>query len=335
MEKTISAPTAAMLYKLMGSYGLDSDVIYQAVGLSKDDFKNPEKRIGHATVAALWNKAEELIADPCYGLSAAKIWRPSDLGALGYAWLASSSLRTSLNRLSRYARIATDLLELNLSEQDERFILEFNFIDNKTPLIAQIDGSMAIVMEMCRINYVAPLDPISISVTHAEANCQSQYYAYYRCPIQFNQAVNSISLALDAIDITLPSSNPYLAQLHDQIMLKYISLLDKEDIIDRIKKIIARLLPSGEISDQKVAAVLHLSSRSLQRRLNKNGTTFKQLLREVRQDLAGEYLLKKDFSLAEIAFQLGFSEQSSFTRAFKQWTGQTPGKFHTTNSVRE
>lgn len=328
MEKTISAPTAAVLYKLMEFYGLDSDAIYQAEGLSKDDFNNPDKRISHTTVEALWTKAEELITDPCYGLSAAKIWRPSDLGALGYAWLASSSLRTALNRLSRYLRIATDLLVLNLSEQDDSLVLTLDFKDNTTPLIPQIDGPMAIVLEMCRINYISPLDPLCVSLTHSANTCQSEYYRYYRCPIHFGQEANTIALPLDVIDKTLPSSNPYLAQIHDQIMIKYLSMLDKEDIIDQIKKIITEILPSGELSDQKVAAQLNLSSRSLQRRLNHSGTTFKQLLREVRKELAYEYLLKNNYSLSEIAFQLGFSEQSSFTRAFKHWTGQTPGKFH-------
>jgi AraC-like DNA-binding protein len=333
MEKTISAPTAAVLYKLMEFYGLDSDAIYQAEGISKDDFNNSEKRISHKTVNALWKKAEELISDPCYGLSAAKIWRPSDLGVLGYAWLASSSLRTALNRLSRYLRIATDLLALSLSEQDDSLVLEFDFKDNKTPFIPQIDGPMAIVLEMCRINYIDPLNPLSVSLTHSANTCQSEYYAYYRCPINFDQSVNTIVLPLDAIDKTLPSSNPYLAQLHDQIMIKYLSILDKESIIDQTKKIIAEILPSGELSDQKVADELHLSSRSLQRRLNDNDTTFKQLLRSVREELAYEFLLNKDYSLSEIAFQLGFSEQSSFTRAFKHWTGQTPGKFHPSETL--
>jgi AraC-like DNA-binding protein len=328
MAKTISASTTAILFKLMGSYGLDNEAIYYAAGICKDDFNNPDKRITYKTMHELWKKADELINEPCFGLSTVKIWRPSDLSALGYAWLASSSLRTALNRLSRYLRIATDFYSLNLSEQGDNFVLDFDFKDKTTLLTPQLDASMAIVLEMCRINYITSLDPISVSLTHSVNSCQSEYYAYYCCPINFDQAVNTIVLPLDAIDKTLPSSNPYLAQLHDQIMIKYLSILDKKNIIDRIKKIIAEILPSGELSDQKVADELHLSSRSLQRRINDNGTTFKQLLRSVREELACEYLLKKDYSLSEIAFQLGFSEQSSFTRAFKHWTGQTPGKFH-------
>ena len=320
MAKTISASTAAILYKLMESYGLDSEAIYNAEGISKEDFKNPDKRINYSTMHGLWEKAETLIAQPCFGLRAVKIWRPSDLSALGYAWLASSSLRTALNRLNRYSRIATDFYTLELSEQGDRFILEFDFKDKTTLLTPQVDASMAIVLEMCRINYIDPLNPLAVSLNHSTNTCQSEYYAYYRCPIDFAQTANKIALPLDVIDKVLPSSNPYLAQLHDQIMVKYLSVLDKESIIDQTKKIIADLLPSGELSDHKVSDTLHLSSRSLQRRLNDNGTTFKQLLREVREELAYEYLLRKDYSLSEIAFQLGFSEQSSFTRAFKHWT---------------
>ncbi len=327
MTKTISASTTAILYKLMESYGLNSEDIYRQQGIKREDFNDPEKRISYSVMHNLWQQAEHLIADPCFGLKAVKIWRPSDLNALGYAWLASSSLRTALKRLSRYLRIATDFYTLDLTLEDDSVVLNFDFKDKTSLLTPQVDASMAIVLEMCRINYITPIDPVAVSLVHSASPCQSEYYAYYRCPIQFDQAVNTITLPIDSIDKTLPSNNPHLAQLHEQIIVKYLSILDKADIIDQIKKIIAELLPSGELSDQKVAQMLNTSSRSLQRRLQDNGTTFKLILREVRKELACEYLQNKEYSLAEIAFQLGFSEQSSFTRAFKLWTGQTPGKF--------
>ena len=98
MQATISAPTTKILYKLMQRYHLDSEKIYDAAGIKTTDLTDPQKRIPYHTLHSLWNQASEIIDDPCFGLKSIKIWHPSDLNALGYAWLTSSTLRSALDR---------------------------------------------------------------------------------------------------------------------------------------------------------------------------------------------------------------------------------------------
>jgi AraC-like DNA-binding protein len=87
------------------------------------------------------------------------------------------------------------------------------------------------------------------------------------------------------------------------------------------------MLPSGGITDEKIAEHLNMSERSLQRRLKEAGTTFRTILERVRKDLASTYVHDPDIELVEVAFLLGFSDQSAFSRAFKRWTGNTPSEF--------
>jgi AraC-like DNA-binding protein len=101
----------------------------------------------------------------------------------------------------------------------------------------------------------------------------------------------------------------------------------QEHITKQVKAIIVDQLPSGNVTDESVSRVMNMSSRKLQRQLEIAGTTFNTLLNEIRQDLAKKYLREQQVCMTEIAFLLGFSESSAFSRAFKRWMGVTPSEY--------
>jgi AraC-like DNA-binding protein len=110
----------------------------------------------------------------------------------------------------------------------------------------------------------------------------------------------------------------------DQYIIRYLAELDKNNIVQRVKGAIIDMLPSGGVCDEKVAQQLNMSTRSLQRKLQDVSTTFSKLLDEVRQEIAEHYIHDPTVSLTEIAFILGYSEYSSFWRAYKRWTQTSP-----------
>ena len=113
-------------------------------------------------------------------------------------------------------------------------------------------------------------------------------------------------------------------------MIEYLAKLDQDHITQKVKATIIDQLPSGSATDEIVARALYMSSRKLQRQLQRAGTTFNTLLNEIRQDLAQKYLREEDTSMTEIAFLLGFSESSAFSRAFKRWVGVSPSEYRKT-----
>ena len=137
-------------------------------------------------------------------------------------------------------------------------------------------------------------------------------------------------MSCEYVDKRLPSSNPLLAEINDQLMVKYLAQLDENDIIQRVKAIIIELLPDGKISDVKVAKQLNMSNRTLQRKLQDKGMTFKEVLTDVRKGIAMKYIQDSQLTLTELSFQLGFSGMSAFSRAFKNWTGQCPKDYRST-----
>jgi len=235
-------------------------------------------------------------------------------------------MRTAMTRFARYMRILTEgaTLELEATDSDIALILGYNAISRQQP--TRTDSFMAMLVAMCRANCGEDFFPRFVSFTHAEPKNTAPFYALFRCPVNFNATDNRFTLSTAAADKQLRSSNPQLALLNDQVMLQTIAHMDKDNLVERVKVEIIAQLPTGDISDQSVAETLRMNVRTLQRKLRQENSNFKSLLNEVRQDLATKYILDSNVSLGEIAFNLGFSESSSFSRAFKRWTGTTPSE---------
>ena len=128
------------------------------------------------------------------------------------------------------------------------------------------------------------------------------------------------------MDQKLDGANPQLAQLNDQLMISTLAKLNRNNIEQRVKAAIIEQLPSGNISQEMVADELHMSVRNLQRKLKNIDTSFRELLDEIRRELAKQYVTTSDVNLSEVTFLLGFSESSSFSRAYKRWHGVTPSE---------
>ena len=320
------ATATNILWKLIEAYGHDPEALYFDVGIDPDLLNKPGARIPYTLVNRLWAKATEIIDDPCFGLMAYKYWHPSYFHALGYAWLASHTLRDALNRFVRYLRIVSEKIFLKLEEGPDglTLVLSYELLGMRVP--AQIDMGMAMSIHICRLNFGEDLKPVAVNFMHAEPPCAEKYFELFKTSVRFSADRDSMTYSFADVDRYLMGANPQLARLNDQVMIEYLGKLNKDDIIDRVTAAIIDMLPSGGIADEKVAETLNMSVRSLQRRLKEVGSTFRTLLEAVRKDLASTYVRDPDIELVEVAFLLGFSDQSAFSRAFKRWTGNSPSE---------
>jgi len=327
MPLTYSAPAVSITLKIIESYGIDPEPLLRKLHIDPALIEDPNARFKYTKIDLLWLEAVTLAADPCFGLRAAKYWHPSQMGALGYAWLASSSMHTALNRFSRYMSILTEGATLDISEvEDELSVhLSYKAISKQQP--TRTDSFMAMLLAMCQANCGEGFHPTSVYLTHTEPEDPSEFYALFECPIYFGALENRFNLSKKLADQHLISSNPRLAQLNDQIIIETLARLDKSHIVEQVKVEILNQLPSGNVCDVLVAKALYMSPRSFQRRLHTEGTTFKIILNELRLELASKYLQDSHLTLLEVAFMLGFAEYSSFSRAFKRWTGVAPSAF--------
>jgi AraC-like DNA-binding protein len=323
-----------LLWKILEFYGQDPDRLFRSAGLDPTKMRDPNARFSDARVDTLWERAGASIADPCFGLRAARCWHPSMLGALGYAWLASSTLRAAFGRLERYGRLLADVSDIQLTETQAGMSIRLEAPrqqEREIPGLA--DASLSTLLDMCRMNYGNVLDPVSVSLRREQPSCAGQYIAFFRCPIHFSAPVNELILPLAAMDEPLPTYNKQMASLHDQLVADVLARLEQDDIVTKAKSLVIDYLPSGGISEEAAAAAFNVSTRTFQRRLHQNGHSFGQLTELVRRELAMKYIQEPAISLGEISYLLGFSEPSAFSRAFRRWTGKTPRQMRRGNGV--
>lgn len=324
MPATNFAPSLSTFWKLIEGSGHDPRPLFRELGISPALISDPNARVSYAKVEAIWTWIGEQINDPCIGLKAQQYWHPSASGALGYAMLASSSLRTAIGRLQRYARVMTEAVQVLTEEAGGEFALALGFNQGKQGIPVQADGVLALLVSICRLNYGARFNPAAVHFSHSEPVCSGEFYAFFKCPVYFDMPDNRLLLPSAAMDERLPGANPQLAQLNDRIMIDYLARLDKNNVVARVKSAIIDQLPTGSVVDSGVAQSLHMNVRNLQRKLQQEGTSFKKILNQVREELALKYIKDSHLSLSEISFLLGFAETSSFSRAFKRWTGGSP-----------
>lgn len=325
MPNTSLASAAQIFRKLLETNGLDAVRLFQASGLDPDAGIDPNARIPIKASDALLVRAAALIPDEAWGLTAARCWHPGNLGVLGHAWLASSTLRTALTRLTRYWRILGDRAATRISDTGDG--LRFTYvIAAKDPVVEAVlaDCVLSIVLDMCRTNAGETLQPLRASLRRAPPVNPEPWTRFFGCHMDFGATDNSLILARADADRVLPTSNRPLAGILDGLLTEQLAKLSRADVVSRCKAEFLEQLASGKPSAEDIAQRLHMSGRTLQRKLTEADTTYLELVDETRRDMALRYVEDRTKSISDITFLLGFSGQSAFTRAFRRWTGLSP-----------
>jgi len=323
--ETFLATIGQIYVRLVEMYGIDSEVLLRQSGVDPAVTRDANARLPSSVSDVIVLRAAAQIPDPAFALRAARCWHPSNLGALGYAWLGSSTLRTALRRLERYARILGEKAAMQLRESRDGLRVVYDHRRGK-PLLNAIgtDFAMSLVMDMCRMNYGAFLRPVEVNLRRARPENPEPWKRFYGCPIRFAASEDSLLLSPRAANEVLPTANRQIAATLDEILTRQLAELDRTNTAARCKAALLDRLPSGEVAEDEMAKELHMSRRTLQRKLAELDTSYQKLVDDMRRDLALRYLEDPRKSVMDVTFLLGFSGHSAFTRAFRRWTGNSP-----------
>ena len=323
---SVFAPSMVNLWKSIESYGIDPAPLFAAEDIKVRLPIDPCVRLSYEKVDQLRAKAEKLCGDEAFGLRSAMVYLPSQLGALGYAWQASLTLRKAFLRLERFVRVVNDKAEVHVEDRDACMIVTLKVNVGSQCEFARDDGALALITRMCRLISGDHFRLQAVNFKHREPRDIKPYFEYFGCQLNFDQADNQLLIPLSLADETLLGANPELALINDKVVTRRLARLDRDDIVARVQASLMDLLPHGNISDDAVADALHMSVRTMHRKLTEENNNFRTLLVEMRRDLAELYILDNSLTLTEISLLLGFSEPSSFSRAFKSWTGTAPSE---------
>jgi AraC-like DNA-binding protein len=329
-EPTTIASVARLIGEtLQSEYAIDPQPVFAEIEIDTSKFQKPGSRIAFAKMSRLWQRAVELSGDPEFGLRVGNRVTPGDFFVLGHAWLASDSLHDAFCRLCRYFNVLTTLgHHMAIRDLGDRYALVEDGANRLgEPEQAAKDSSIAALLHMCDLVTPKAVRPLRVALPQPADVSPIDYSAVFGCPVTFAAAEECWEFDKAALDQPLSGSIPDVADATDRIAESYIASLDDGVLAHEVRQMIVQLLPSGHVDQDTVARKLHRSRSTLQRQLSGDGTSYRDILESTRRALAEKYLRDGDYTQAEIAFMVGFSDQSNFARAFKRWTGVSPGEF--------
>jgi AraC-like DNA-binding protein len=302
--------------------GCDSAGLLAEAGLDLKSLDGPTARCPLTHTARLWSLAVAATGDPALGIKVASHIKQTTFHALGYGLSASSTLKEAFERVQRYCHVASDAIEYEFSRQGS----EYHFVIEPAAEVADesVDALVAAYLRMCRSLIGRDYSPLRIEFRRTRPARIEDFETLLRAPLQFGAAQTRLVFDRVSIERPLDGGNPELARHHDAIALQYLSQIERDNIQGRVREVLTQRLAHGEPSQEDIALLLNMSARTLQRKLGDCGTTYKEILDETRRVLALAYLSGGRNSVSDVTYLLGFSAGSSFTRAFRRWTGQSP-----------
>lgn len=316
------------IVKALEMDGLDCRVLFGQLGLDFDALDDPDARFPQDSMTRLWQRAVELSGNPAIGLNMGKVVRPASFHVVGYALMSSRTLIEGFQRLVRYQRIIAESAEVSIRQMDGAYGLVLTVHGDHIPPTRQsAEASLACALSLCNWLSGRPLRPVKVLFQGPEPLDPAPYHQAFSAPLIFNAPYDAVVFERADMEAPLPTANEAMALLHDRFAGEYLARFSGTRVTHKARQALCRLLPQGEPKRDVVAQVLHMSQRTLQRRLQEEGTSFQHLLDDTRRELAEQYLTQPDMTLLEIAYLLGFADPSNFFRAFRRWFDTTPGEY--------
>ncbi len=329
-EATTLASFAALIGEVLeDEYGVDRLPLYAEAGIDTRTFERPGARISFQTMNTLWTLAAYASEDRCFGFAVGKRVKPAHFYVLGHAWLASETMLDGLQRLVRYGKVLSPALSTVTIESVGDRIAFVN--DAPDPLLAQPrvadDFGFSAFFTLCDLVSRRPVRPTSVNLPFPRDAAASKYAELFRCPLSYDEERQIFYYSAEQLAEPLPGYIPDVLDATAQIARDYLSSLDDSVVATEVRRLLIQMLPAGGVDQGSIASRLHRSRTTLQRQLAAEGTSYREILEDTRKRLSEKYLQDGGYSQAEVAYIVGFSDQSNFARAFKRWTGMSPGEF--------
>jgi AraC-like DNA-binding protein len=324
-QPTHWARFAGHIVSLARDRGADADALCRAAGLHGVDLWAPDERVPLVSVYALVEAAAEVVGTPLFGVTVASSVDVELLDALGFLVLTSPTFGVAMERTIRYQRIWNDGERYVLAIEDDRAHLRYDPYGPSRPAHRHMAEMFAYDVGVNAPRLVASPDvPVVVRLRAEPPSDRAAYEAAFGAPVEFSAPIDEVVLPLALFDQPMPQAN---AAMH-AFFLRYAEaalarLGPASSLGDRVRAFVGDHLSDGRATLPLAAQALGSSARTLQRRLQAEGTSFEALVEGVRRARALA-LLDAWMSIGEVAYLLGYAEASVFHRAFKRWTGTSP-----------
>lgn len=322
-EYLVRASALEGFAELVATLGGDANNLRQAAGLPV----TPLPADGWISYRAFLNLLElsaKELACPHFGLYLSRHQGIGILGPLGFIMREAPDVATALAELSRYFSLHNQGAEISLSRVSGVVQLGFESkVPGHLPMGQQEDLVIGIGLNVMRLLCGPRWNPLAVYLIHTEPRDRKPYRALFDCPLHFDAESSMMVFPAETLAVKISAADD---RLH-KILQEHLALVKAsypDNYPDQVKHLIRQALLTGDCSVDRVAGYLSITKRTLQRQLKTADTAYKELLEEVRFDMATRYLVDSNSPLSVLADMLGYSELSAFSNAFKLKTGMSP-----------
>ena len=312
----------------IGAAGGNVAALLSELGIPLESLSDPDGRVPVETAFRVFAEAPKLTGDDDFGIHAAERMVPGALEVLDYMLTSSRTAREALLRTARYYAV----------------------VDSGTGLVVEESGDILRIVSRNRTGLVAPRTVMellfgtivtrgrqltggeiplrTVDFVHKQPASTREHERFFRAPVRFSQPFDQLLIDRAWADAALLTADVTLASVMDRFLRTMADKLPAADgFLDGVRHAIASALRDGEPTVEATSAALAMSPRTLQRKLQAAGTSHHDIVDAVRRDLAVRYLTSERVAIGEAAYLLGFSDPTTFHRAFKRWTGMTPNEY--------
>jgi AraC-like DNA-binding protein len=330
-ERIYSAAKIAAIVEALALEGISSVAALEGVGVSHDTFNSPTTCVALDQIIECYHNALRLTRDPHFALRLGLKVHVSAYGMYGFALLSGTDFRKIMQAAMRYHRLVAPLAEISFHENGERASWSMAPVPHP-----RVDAQMYRFLVELQIgthwslmrDVMGPsFAPREVAVTFGPPHDVDAYQAAFGCPVHFNCTHNRLVFDSACLEGRPEHGNEIT---HSSLVKLCESLLAELELragtAGRVREILLVNL-MRPTSFETVAARLHMTTRTLRRKLDEEGTSFRRLVGELRMEVAVKYLRDTELTVDDIAYSLGFSEATIFRRAFRRWTGRSPREF--------
>lgn len=320
-----------LAYAGMRELGIDADRILKLCDLDAEKIANHELRTPHAAQTHFWQVMEEVSGDPNIGLHLGEKIPPYRGHVIEYLFLSSSTFGDGLTRALNYQRLLSDVIKAEIGEDARGVYINNIFVsEDMRHLNEAVVGALITFFKFVTDG---AFKPTFIDFCHNSSVSPDEYQSVYGCPVEVAKTDTRVYFDPEVLKHPSSHAEPELLRLHEQAASDSVARLEKLDLVWQVTRVIAEVLESGNANLETVADRLDLKPRLLRTRLGDVGTNFNQVLAHYRCKLAKRLLSSTTESIDQIVYLTGFSEPSTFYRAFKRWEGLTPIEYRKERSA--
>ena len=308
---------------LLSDLGVQPDNVLRRARLPADLFSRDNVRVSADEYFRLWRGLEAEAADPTLPIRIAEAISTEAFHPPIFAALCSPDFSVAARRIAEYKRLVAPM-SLKIEDRADNFFVSPRWDEPGLQLPASLAVmELTFLVQLARIATRESISPLKVESPYP-MRPEAAYESFFGVAPRHGLEHGVTFSAADARRPFLTASESLWQTFEPELRRRLPKLEASAPLAERVRSVLLESLPSGEASIDVVARRLGLSSRTLQRRLKPEGISYKEIVRQTRERLARHYLHKTTLPYAEISFLIGFEEPSSFFRAFREWTGETP-----------